>query len=35
MNLVVSDASPIRYLVAIGAVQILPELFSKVIIPST
>ena len=33
MNLVVSDASPIRYLVAIGAVQILPELFSKVIIP--
>lgn len=33
MNLVVSDASPIRYLVAIDAVHILPELFSKVIIP--
>jgi len=33
MNLVVSDASPIRYLVAIGAIHILPELFSKVIIP--
>ena len=33
MKLVVSDASPIRYLVAIDAVNILPELFSKVIIP--
>jgi predicted nucleic acid-binding protein len=35
MNLVVSDASPIRYLVAIDAVHILPELFSKVIIPES
>jgi predicted nucleic acid-binding protein len=33
MNLVVSDASPLRYLVAIDAVHILPELFSKLIIP--
>ena len=33
MNLVVSDASPIRYLVEIDAIHILPELFSKVIIP--
>jgi predicted nucleic acid-binding protein len=33
MNLVVSDASPVRYLIAIDAVHILPELFSKVIIP--
>ena len=33
MNLVVSDASPIRYLVVIDAVSILPQLFSKVIIP--
>jgi predicted nucleic acid-binding protein len=33
MNLVVSDASPVRYLVEIEAIQILPELFSKVIIP--
>lgn len=33
MNLVVSDASPIRYLIEIDAVHILPELFRKVIIP--
>jgi predicted nucleic acid-binding protein len=33
MNLVVSDASPIHYLVLINAVSILPKLFSKVIIP--
>jgi hypothetical protein len=33
MKLVVSDASPIRYLVAIDAVHILPDLFSKVDIP--
>jgi predicted nucleic acid-binding protein len=33
MNLVVSDASPIHYLVLIDAVDILPKLFSKVIIP--
>lgn len=33
MKLVVSDASPVHYLVLIGAVDILPKLFSKVIIP--
>jgi predicted nucleic acid-binding protein len=33
MNLVVSDASPIHYLVLIKAVSLLPKLFSKVIIP--
>jgi len=33
MNLVVSDASPIHYLILINAVSILPRLFSKVIIP--
>jgi len=33
MKLVVSDASPIHYLVLINAVSILPKLFSKVIIP--
>ncbi len=33
MKLVVSDASPVHYLVLIGAVGILPKLFSKVIIP--
>ena len=33
MNLVVSDASPIHYLVLINAVSLLPKLFSKVIIP--
>lgn len=33
MKLVVSDASPVHYLVLIGAIDILPKLFSKVIIP--
>ena len=33
MKLVVSDASPVHYLVLIGAVGILPKLFSKVVIP--
>lgn len=33
MTLVVSDASPIHYLVLINAVGVLPKLFSKVIIP--
>ena len=33
MKLVVSDASPIHYLVLINAVSVLPKLFSKVIIP--
>jgi predicted nucleic acid-binding protein len=33
MKLVVSDASPIHYLVLINAVGVLPKLFSKVIIP--
>jgi predicted nucleic acid-binding protein len=33
MKLVVSDASPIHYLVLIHAIGVLPKLFSKVIIP--
>ncbi len=33
MNLVVSDASPVHYLVLIKAVHILPMLFTKVILP--
>lgn len=33
MNLVVSDASPIPYLVLINAISVLPRLFSQVIIP--
>jgi predicted nucleic acid-binding protein len=33
MKLVVSDASPVHYLVLIGAIHILPRLFSKVVIP--
>jgi predicted nucleic acid-binding protein len=33
MNLVVSDASPIHYLVLINAINVLPKLFSKVIVP--
>ena len=34
MNLVVADASPVHYLVLIGAADILPKLFSKVVIPA-
>jgi len=33
-ELVVADASPIHYLVLIGAVDVLPKMFAKVIIPS-
>jgi predicted nucleic acid-binding protein len=33
MSLVVSDASPIHYLVLINAISVLPKLFSKIIIP--
>jgi predicted nucleic acid-binding protein len=33
MKLVVSDASPIHYLVLINAVEVLSKLFSKVVIP--
>ena len=33
MNLVVSDASPVNYLILIGEVDILPKLFSKVLLP--
>jgi predicted nucleic acid-binding protein len=33
MSIVVSDASPVHYLILIGAVDVLPSLFSKVVIP--
>lgn len=33
MTLVVADAGPIRYLVVIGAVDVLPRLFDRVVIP--
>lgn len=33
MSLVVSDASPIHYLVLAGVVDVLPALFSKVVLP--
>jgi predicted nucleic acid-binding protein len=33
MNLVVSDASPVHYLLLIGAVEVLPGLFAKIVIP--
>ena len=33
MSIVVSDASPVHYLILIGAVDVLPDLFSKVVIP--
>jgi predicted nucleic acid-binding protein len=33
MKLVVSDASPINYLILIGAEHILPRMFSKIILP--
>ncbi len=33
MNIVVSDASPINYLVLINAAEILPRLFSTVLVP--
>ena len=34
MLLVVADTSPIRYLVEIGYIGILPQLFEKIFIPS-
>ena len=33
MILVVADASPIRYLIVIGLIDILPRLFDRVVIP--
>jgi predicted nucleic acid-binding protein len=33
MSLVVSDASPLHYLILIGTVDVLPLLFSKVMVP--
>jgi predicted nucleic acid-binding protein len=33
MSLIVSDASPVHYLILIHAVDVLPNLFSKVVIP--
>lgn len=34
MRIVVADTSPVRYLVLIGEVRILPALFEKIIIPT-
>ena len=34
MLLVVADTSPIRYLVEIGHIGILPRLFERILIPS-
>src|SRR5437016_2989266 len=34
MRLVIADTAPINYLVLIGSIEILPELFEKVILPS-
>ena len=34
MRIVVADTSPIRYLVVIGEIEILPALFGPVIIPT-
>jgi predicted nucleic acid-binding protein len=33
-ELVVADASPIHYLILIGAVDVLPKIFAKVVIPA-
>ena len=33
MNLVVSDASPIHYLILVDAIEALPKLFQRVIVP--
>jgi predicted nucleic acid-binding protein len=33
VKLVIADASPIHYLVLIGAAHVLPEMFTKVVIP--
>jgi predicted nucleic acid-binding protein len=35
VSLVVSDASPLHYLILTGAVDVLPRLFDKVVIPKT
>ncbi len=35
MNIVVSDTSPIHYLILCGAVNLLPKLFERVVIPPT
>jgi len=34
MRLVVADTSPIRYLVRIGKIDLLPHLFEKIFLPS-
>jgi predicted nucleic acid-binding protein len=34
MNLVVADASPIHYLILVDAIDVLPKLFSRVVIPA-
>ena len=34
MRLVVADTSPIRYLLQIGYIELLPQLFGKILIPS-
>jgi predicted nucleic acid-binding protein len=34
MTLVVSDASPLNYLVLVGVEQILPELYSTILVPA-
>jgi predicted nucleic acid-binding protein len=34
MTLVVADTGPIRYLIVIGAIDVLPKLFQKVVIPA-
>jgi predicted nucleic acid-binding protein len=33
MTTVISDTSPINYLVLIGAIDVLPKLFQEVLIP--
>ena len=33
MHLVVADTGPVNYLVLIGATEILPKLFDKVLVP--
>ena len=35
MKLVIADTGPINYLLLIGHIEILPELFEKVILPSS
>ena len=33
MSLIVSDASPVNYLILINAIDVLPNLFSKIVVP--